>query len=126
VTAAVCPTTVPGSRTLRRTQKPLSTQPAAVGPHRNGAISAPQNVVASDETSNESADPPLEDLARRAGLADMAVLHYDHQVGQGHRLILAVGDVDEGDAEFLLRPLKFLPYPGAEEGVERREGFIEL
>ena len=34
-----------------------------------------------------------------AGLLDPAVTHHHDEIGQGHRLVLAVGDVDEADAE---------------------------
>ena len=41
----------------------------------------------------------VEHLARRARLLDPAVVHHHDEVGQRHRLFLAVRDVDEGDAE---------------------------
>ena len=41
----------------------------------------------------------VEDLARRALLLDPALVHHHDEVGQRHGLVLAVGDVDEGDAE---------------------------
>jgi hypothetical protein len=45
----------------------------------------------------------VEDLARRAGLFDHRVVHHDDLVGQRQRLVLAVGDVDEGDAQLALQ-----------------------
>ena len=41
-----------------------------------------------------------------AGLLDPAAVHHHHEVGERHRLVLAVGDVDEGDAELLLQALQ--------------------
>ena len=68
---------------------------------------------------------PLEHLARRAALADMAVLHHHHHVGQRHRLFLAVGDVDEADAEIALQPLQLLAHAHAQERIERRQRLVQ-
>ena len=48
----------------------------------------------------------VEDLARRARLLDPAGVHQHHEVGQRHRLVLAMRDVHERDAELALQPLQ--------------------
>ena len=51
----------------------------------------------------KSRDParvrPLVDLGRRPDLREPAAVHHRDAVGDGHRLLLVVGDDDEGDAE---------------------------
>ena len=67
----------------------------------------------------------VEDVARRAGLLDPAVVHDHDQVGERHRLFLAVGDVDEGDAELALEALQLGAHLDAQERVERRQRLVE-
>jgi len=52
-------------------------------------------------------------------------MHHDHQIGQRHRFVLAVGDMDKGDAELALQPLQLLEHEAAQERVERRERLVE-
>ena len=47
------------------------------------------------------------------------------EVGERHRLVLAVGDVDEGDAELLLQALQLGAHLDAQERIERRERLVE-
>jgi hypothetical protein len=60
------------------------------------------------------------------GLVDAAGIHHHHHVGEGDRLGLGVGDVDEGNAELGLEAAQFA---GAcwtpEELVERRQRLVE-
>ena len=58
-------------------------------------------------------------------LLDAAVVHHDDQVGQRHRLFLAVGDVDEGDAERRLQLLQLGAHADLQERVERRQRLVE-
>ena len=67
----------------------------------------------------------VEDLARRPGLDDPAAVHHHHDVGQRHGLVLAVGDVDEGEAGLGLQALELLAHLDAQERVERRERLVE-
>ena len=53
------------------------------------------------------------------------LVHHDHEVGQRHRLFLAMGDVDEGDAELGLQALQLRAHLDAQERVERRERLVE-
>ena len=48
-----------------------------------------------------------------------------HEVGQRHRLVLAVGDMDEGDAELALQPLQLGAHPEPQERVERRKRLVQ-
>jgi hypothetical protein len=73
-----------------------------VGAHRHRAAGKRDHVVAADEAGDEGGGRPVEDLAGRVGLLDPARVHDHHQVGERHRLLLRVGDVDEGDAELAL------------------------
>ncbi len=52
-------------------------------------------------------------------------MHDHHQVGQGHGLLLAVGDVDEADAELHLQPLQLLAHPDPQERIEGGQGLIQ-
>ncbi|GJD77875.1 hypothetical protein NBEOAGPD_1086 [Methylobacterium gregans] len=54
-----------------------------------------------------------------------AAIHHHHEVGERHRLLLAVGDVDEGEAELGLDPLQLGPHPHPQERVEGRERLVE-
>ena len=66
-----------------------------------------------------------EDLVRRAALLDAAVVHHDDQVGERHGFVLAVRDVNEGDAEILLQALQLGAHLDAQERVERGERLVE-
>src|SRR3546814_10060185 len=68
----------------------------------HGAV---DDVVAADEAGDECGARLVEDFAGSSRLFDLAAVHHHHQVGQRHRLLLAVGDMDEADAEFLLQAL---------------------
>ena len=56
--------------------------------------------------------------ARRAGLLDPALVQQHDLVGHAHRLGLVVGDVDDGEAQFLLQLTQFAPHVLAQLGVE--------
>ena len=81
--------------------------------------------MAADEPGDEGRAGALEDFARGAGLADVARLHHHDQIGQRHRLVLAVGDVNETDAEIALQPLQFAAHMLAQERIERRQRLVE-
>ena len=84
-----------------------------------------QHVVAADEAGDEGRCRLVEHLARGAGLLDPALVHHHDEVGQRHRLFLAVGDMDEGDAEPRLQRLQLLAHLDAQERVERRQRLVE-
>ena len=81
--------------------------------------------MAADKAGDEDIGRRLENLARRAGLTNLALIHDDHQIGQGHRLVLAMRDMDEGDAELALQPLQLLAHPHAQKRVEGGERLVE-
>ena len=55
----------------------------------------------------------------------MPLIHDDHQIGQRHCLVLAVRDMDEGDAELALQPLQLLAHAHPQERVEGGERLVE-
>ena len=59
------------------------------------------------------------------GLLDAALVHHDDEVGERQRLVLAVRDMDEGDAELLLQAAQLGAHPHAQERVERRQRLVE-
>ena len=72
--------------------------------------------------------PPEPDAVWAEGstrLLDYGVVHHHHLVGQRQRLVLAVGDVDEGDAQLALHRLQLGPHADAQEGVQRRKRFVQ-
>ena len=68
---------------------------------------------------------PLVDLDRDRDLLDDAAVHDRDPVGHRQRLLLVVGDVDEGDADLLLDPLQLELQALAELQVERPERLVE-
>ena len=86
---------------------------------------AGDDVVVAHEARDERRRGPLEHFARGRRLLDPAVVHHDDEVGERHRLFLAVGDVDEGDAEPRLQLLELGAHADLEEGIERRQRLVE-
>ena len=68
---------------------------------------------------------PLVDLDRSADLLDPAVVHHRDPVAHRQRLLLIVGDVDEGDPDLALDPLQLDLEPLAQLQVERPERLVE-
>ena len=58
-------------------------------------------------------------------LLDRALVHHDDEVGERQRLVLAVRDMDEGNAELTLQPTQFGAHAHAQERVERRQRLVE-
>ncbi|MND58600.1 hypothetical protein D3C80_497670 [compost metagenome] len=77
------------------------------------------------ETGDESGGRAFENLTRRRRLFDAAVIHDDDDVGQRHGLFLAVGDVNEGDAQRRLQLLQLGAHTDLEKGIERRQRLIQ-
>jgi hypothetical protein len=78
-----------------------------------------------DEFRGELGLRMVEDVARRALLLDPARIHQDHDIGERHRLVLAVGDMDEGDAELALKLLQFRSHAQPQEWIKRGQRFVE-
>ncbi len=72
---------------------------AAVGPDCRQPAGAGHHIMAADKPGNKGTGRTLKDVARRASLADLSVIHHDHQIGQCHGLVLAMRDMHKGDAE---------------------------
>ncbi len=103
----------------------LGTEPHPVGPHGDAPVGQRDDVVAADEAGDEGGGRALEHRAGIGRLLDAAAIHHHHEVGQRHRLLLAVGDVHEGDAELGLQPLQLGPHPHPQERIEGRERLVE-
>ena len=58
-------------------------------------------------------------------LFDPALVHHHDVVGERHRFFLAVGDLDEADAELALKPLQLAAHPHPQERIERGERLVE-
>ena len=76
--------------------------PTAVSTGRSRRCSAPSapgnQVVLAEEAGDELVGRPVVDLLRRADLLDAAGVHHADAVGHGDRLLLVVGDEQEGGA----------------------------
>ena len=81
--------------------------------------------MAPDETGDEGGVRLLEDLARGRGLTDMPGLHDDDEIGQRHRLVLTMRDMDEADAELALQALELAAHVLPQERIERRQRLVE-
>jgi hypothetical protein len=81
--------------------------------------------VSADETSDEGRPGFFENLPRRTRLPDVAGFHDDHQVGERHGLVLAMGHMHEADAEIALQALQFTAHVFAQERIERRKRLVE-
>jgi hypothetical protein len=65
------------------------------------------------------------DVPRRGSLFDDAMIHHHDLVGQGDGLGLSVGDVDEGNAQPVLKSLQLDPHLQTQELVEGGQWLIE-
>ena len=78
-----------------------------------------------DERRHEEVQRLPVDLERRADLLDEAVLHDDHPVAEGHRLLLVVGHVDAGRRDASMEFLQLATGLVAEFRIEVRQRFVE-
>ena len=67
----------------------------------------------------------LVDRVRRVALQQPAVPQHRHAVGHHERLLLVVGDDDEGDADLVLQALQLHLHGAAQLLVERAERLVE-
>ena len=80
---------------------------------------AGKDVRGAEELGDEAGPRRAVDLLRGADLLDAAAAHDDDAVGHREGLGLAVGDVDEGDAELALQVRQHRLHAHLEMGVER-------
>ena len=78
-----------------------------------------------DEPGDEAGGRGVVDRARRSDLLDAPVVHDHHRVRDRHRLLLRVGDVDEGDPEVALQPPELPAHAHAQERIQGGERFVE-
>ncbi len=78
-----------------------------------------------DEVSDESVDWFVIDIFWGTGLLDDAVIHDDDGIGHREGFFLVVGDIDKGDAEFLMHLLKLELHVFPHLMVKRGKRFVE-
>ena len=84
-----------------------------------------QEIGLADEVGHELIDGMVVDFLGGADLLHHTGAHDDNPVGQSHGLALVVGDVNGGDAHFLLNPADFRPHGHAQLGVQVGKGLVE-
>ncbi len=52
-------------------------------------------------------------------------VHQHHDIGQRHRLVLAVRHMDEGDSEFALKFLQLHSHAQPQERIKRGQRFVQ-
>ena len=78
----------------------------------------PERVDVADEVGHEFRCRVVVDLVGRTDLLDAALVEHGNAVGEGQRLLLVVGDVDRGDAEFPLHLLQLVAQLHPQLGVQ--------
>ena len=86
---------------------------------------AVEHVGGADEVGDEPVGRVLVDVAGPADLFDAAVVEHGEPVAQRERLVLVVGDDDEGDADLALNGLELDLHLLAQLEVERAERLVE-
>ena len=56
---------------------------------------------------------------------NIALVHDNDRVGHGQRLLLIVGDIDEGDAQFILHADQLILHFLAQLQIQSAQGFIQ-
>ncbi len=97
----------------------------AAGAVQHAFHRAAQHVLAADEAGHVGVARRNEDVARAGRLLDAALGHDHDRVGDGDRLELGVGDVDEGDAELLLHATQLAAHAQAQIFIEGGERLVE-
>jgi hypothetical protein len=84
-----------------------------------------QAVRRADEAGDEPGRRAVIDLELGADLLDPALVHHRDAIGQGQRLLLIVGDVNERNTELLLEAPHLDLHLAAQLAVEIGERFVE-
>ena len=92
---------------------------------RDGKDLGRQGVDPADELGHKGVLGPQIELLRRPDLDDPPFVHHGDLVGDRHRLLLVVGDVDRRDRQGLLEAADLAAHVDAELGVEVGEGLVE-
>ena len=107
-------------------------QPQGYAVHVHLRVVAPQpghggaqEVRLAEEVGDEGRAGSFVERCRVAHLLEATAVHHRDGVGHGHRLLLVVGDVDEGQADLLLDPFQLDLHLPAQLEVERPEGLVE-
>ena len=86
---------------------------------------AVEQVALADEVGDEAVLRETVDLRRLVELFDLALVHHRDPVRQRERLLLVVGDVDEGDADLLLQRDQLELHALLELRIERGQRLVE-
>ena len=86
---------------------------------------AGQDVGGADEAGDEGGGRALVDLLGRADLLDAALVEHGDAVAHAERLVLVVGDEDEGDADLALDRLQLDLHLLAQLEVERAQRLVQ-
>src|SRR5215472_2500844 len=94
-------------------------------PHDKADAVAEEDIGDADEAGDELGRGLLVALQGGTDLLDPAARHHRHAVAHGKRLLLVVGDVDEGDANLFLDLLQLDLHLLAQLEVQRSERLVE-
>ena len=78
-----------------------------------------------DEARHKGVGRVVVHLQRRADLLNLARTQHHDLVGQGHRLDLVVGDVDDGGAQLAVQAGDFDAHVHAQFGIQVGQGFVK-
>ncbi|MNB95412.1 hypothetical protein D3C75_425850 [compost metagenome] len=84
-----------------------------------------EQVDGADEAGDEGGGGGVVDSIRRGYLLDLALIEDADAVAHGERLLLIVGDEDEGDAELALQGFQLELHLLAQLEVQRPQGFVQ-
>ena len=84
-----------------------------------------EHVRDAEEAGHERRRRPFVELVRSAELLDATAVHHRDSVGHRHRLLLVVGDVDEGDADVVLQALDEKLHLLPQLQIERAQRLVE-
>src|SRR6185437_12682669 len=104
---------------------PIGQQADLLWPDGEAPAAALEHVGDADEPRHEISSRLLIYLDRGSELLDLAAVEDGEAVAHRQRLLLVVGDVDEGDPDLALDPLELELHLLAKLGVERAQGLIE-
>ena len=115
---------------FKQTQRRAAATVVVLGDHGKcltrdvGGLEHGGRIHAAHELANVVVGGAAQNLVGRADLHDMAVLHDRDVVADAHGLVQIVRDEDDGAALDLLKAQQLRLHFGADDGIERGEGFV--
>ncbi len=86
---------------------------------------AGEQIALADEVGHEGVLRLVVDALGVADLLDAAVVHHHDGIGHGEGFFLIVGDVEEGDAQFLLHALQFQLHLLTQLQIQRAQRLVQ-